>query len=166
METESEPEAEKVCGYPVHPAAALFPRCTDVELRALADDIAKHGQRNDIVQHPDGSILDGLNRMLACEMAGREPRLIKWEGKRGEEVDYVISQNIERRHLNESQRAIIASKLAALPSGQRQTGKFAGSPTQAEAADMMHVSERTVRTARKVREEAPANLARLVKGVA
>ena len=92
-----------------------------------------------------------------------KPRIIKWDGKPGEEVAYVISQNVRRRHLNESQRGMIASKLAALPSGQRQAGKFAGVPTQAETAKMMQVSERTVRTARKVEKEAPANLTRLVK---
>jgi hypothetical protein len=27
----------------VHPAAALFPRMSDVELRELADDIKQHG---------------------------------------------------------------------------------------------------------------------------
>ena len=163
-ETDSEPEVEEVCGYPVHPAAAAFPRYTDAELRVLADDIAKHGQRQAIVQHPNGSILDGLNRLLACQMAGREAGIIKWDGKPGEEVAYVISQNLARRHLNESQRAIIATKLAALPSGQRQVGKFAGVPTQAKAAEMMQVGERSVRTARMVQEQAPANLTRLVEG--
>jgi hypothetical protein len=123
-EPETEFEAEEVCGYRVHPAAAAFPRCTDAELRALADDIAKHGQRHDIVQHPDGSILDGVNRLRACKAASCGPRISKWDGKPGDEVAYVISQNLARRHLNESQRGIIASQLAALPSGQRQAGKF------------------------------------------
>ena len=163
VETENEPELQRVCGYPVHPAAGLFPPLTDVELRALADDIAKNGQRQDIVRHPDGSILDGVNRLRACEIAGREPRITTWDGKPGEELAYVISQNVKRRHLNESQRGMIASKLAALPSGHRQAGKFAGVPTQAEAAEMMQVSERIVRSGRKVRQEAPANVARLVE---
>ena len=163
QDDQPEPEAEEVCGYRVHPAAAVFPRIMGRELQALADDIKKHGQRHDIVQHPDSSILDGLNRLRACEIAGREPRIVEWDGKPGEELAYVVSQNVARRNLDESQRGIIASELAALRSGQRQAGKFAGLPTQAEAADMMQVSERTVRIARKVLEEAPANVIRLVK---
>ena len=155
QDDQPETEAEEVCGYRVHPAAAVFPRIMGRELQALADDIEKHGQRHDIVQHPDGSILDGLNRLRACEMAGLMPRIIKWEGKTGEEVAFVISQNLARRHLNESQRGMIASQLAALPSGQRQAGKFAGVPTQAEAAEMLQVSPRTVRNARKVRRGSP-----------
>jgi hypothetical protein len=162
VEAEGEPKLELVRGYLQHPLGALFPRVTDQELRAWATDIRKHGQRHDIVQHPDGSILDGSNTLRACVVAGVEPRITTWRGEPGEELAFVISQNALRRHLNESQRAMIASKLAALPSGQRQDGKFAGVPTQPQAAEMLHVSERSVRTARKVREEAPANLTRLV----
>ena len=69
-ETDSEPETEEVCGYRVHPAAAVFPPYTDGELQDLADDIAKNGQRQDIVQHPDGSILDG-RQPPACLCDGR-----------------------------------------------------------------------------------------------
>src|SRR5215831_6046173 len=160
--TESE-RVDLVCGYPVHPAAALFPRLEGKELQFLVDDIAKQGLLNPIVLHPDGSVLEGVNRGIACEKAGREPRTVEWDGKSGEELAFVVSQNIRRRHLNESQRAMMADKLAPLRHGQRQTGEFAGVSTQAEAAAMMGVSERTVRTARKVRQEAPAYLARLVE---
>jgi hypothetical protein len=162
-ETKSEPEVEKVCGRRVHPAATVFPRYTEAELRELADDIKKNGQLLPIVLLKDGSILDGVNRTLACEIAGCVPRITTWDGKPGEELAFVISQNVRRRHLKESQRSMIASKLASLPSGQHQAGKFAGVPTQADAAKMMRVSERSVRTARKVQEEAPANLIRLVE---
>jgi len=115
------------------------------------------------VQHPDSSILDGGNRLRACEINGCKPRITRWDGKPGEELTFVISQNVKCRHLNESQRALIASKLASLRHGQRQTGESAGVPTQAEAAEMMQVSERIVRSARKVREEAPANVTHLVE---
>src|SRR5215471_12366469 len=85
---------------------------------------ARTGSGTTIVQHPDSSILDGGNRLRACEINGCKPRITRWDGKPGEELTFVISQNVKRRHLNESQRALIANKLAALPSGQRQDGKF------------------------------------------
>jgi hypothetical protein len=149
-------------GYRQHPLGALFPPVSDQERRAWAAHIRKHGQRHDIVQHPDGSILDGWNTLHSCLIAAVKPRITTWDGKPGDELAFVISQNVLRRHLNESQRAMIASKLATLPSGQRQDGKFAGVPTQAQAAKILHVSPRMVRTARKVQEEAPANVTRLV----
>src|SRR5262249_45164490 len=45
VETESE-RVDLVCGYPVHPAAALFPRLEGKELQSLVDDIAKQGLLN------------------------------------------------------------------------------------------------------------------------
>ena len=45
---------------------------------------------------------------------------------------------------------MVAAKLAALAHGQRQTGKFAAVPTQAEAADCSTLAERTIRHAREV----------------
>jgi len=47
VERKSESEAERVFGYRLHPLAALFPRCTDEELHALAENIRKNGQRHD-----------------------------------------------------------------------------------------------------------------------
>jgi hypothetical protein len=45
---------------------------------------------------------------------------------------------------------MVAAELATLKHGTNQrTGKFAA-PTQAEAADLLNVSERTVRTAREL----------------
>lgn len=49
----------------------------------------------------------------------------------------VISHKLHRRHLTESQRAMVAAKLAKLEHGQRQSGKFSGVPTQAQAAELL-----------------------------
>ena len=59
------------------------------------------------------------------------PGLITWEGKPGEEVAYVISQNLARRHLNESQRGMIASQTSGFaqrstPGRQICRGAYAG----------------------------------------
>lgn len=59
----------------------------------------------------------------------------------------MIDKNLHRRHLNESQRAMIAARLANLKDGQR-ADYTAGSQicepvTQQQAADMLNVSKRT-----------------------
>lgn len=51
------------------------------------------------------------------------------------------------RQLGESQRALVAARLARLKDGQRQVGKFADVLTQGEAAEKLNVSPRTVRHA-------------------
>jgi ParB-like chromosome segregation protein Spo0J len=53
---------------PFHDDAALFPLMEEEELRALADDILAHGQRNPARRH-QGKIIDGRNRVLACHLA-------------------------------------------------------------------------------------------------
>lgn len=63
--------------------------------------------------HPDGSIIDGRNRERACARAGVEPRYQRWDGK-GSLADFVVAQNIDRRHLNGTQRALMAKKLEPL----------------------------------------------------
>jgi ParB-like chromosome segregation protein Spo0J len=44
------------------------------ELRELANDIAANGLRDPVTLTPDGLLLDGRNRALACETVGLEPR--------------------------------------------------------------------------------------------
>jgi hypothetical protein len=65
---------------PIHPAAELFPRMTDAELDEIAKDIKKRGLQQPIVlwspgYEEDGKndrpryVLDGINRLDACERA-------------------------------------------------------------------------------------------------
>jgi len=71
----------------------------------------------------------------------------------------VISWNLHRRHLNESQRAMVAAKLANINhGGDRKSLDYqaANLPdvSQQEAAQMLNVSERSLRTAKKVEQNA------------
>lgn len=97
----------RIAGELLHPAAQLFPMLTTPELLELADDIKANGLRHPIVRH-DGKILDGRNRLAACEIAGAAPRFEEWNGK-GSATAYAISANLKRRHLNPSQLAMIAA---------------------------------------------------------
>ena len=71
---------EKLGGYPVHPEASKYPMMDGERLQALADDIKANGQYEPIllasydISDPDGLfIMDGRNRLRACEVAGVEP---------------------------------------------------------------------------------------------
>ena len=98
--------------YSYHPACLLFPKLGDQELQELAADIKASGLRNPIVLY-QGKILDDRNRLAACEIAGVGPRFVEWNGK-GSPVEWVISENLIRRHLTASQRAVIAHDLLPL----------------------------------------------------
>jgi len=75
----------------------------------------------------------------------------------GAALAFVISLNLHRRHLDESQRAMVAAKLAnTTHGGDRKSDQRANLPfdliTKSEAATMLNVSTRTVKSAKAVME--------------
>lgn len=95
--------------YIVHPAAELFPMLPDDELDDLARDIHANGLIHPIVRDRSGAILDGRNRLRACELAGVDPAFTTYEGD--DPAAYVIAENVNRRHLSKGQRAMAVAML-------------------------------------------------------
>jgi hypothetical protein len=93
----------------IHPYADLFPMMNAAELEALAADIAENGLRQPIVRY-QAMVLDGRNRLKACEKAGTEPMFVDYEGDDASALALVISLNIQRRDLTGAQRAIVAAR--------------------------------------------------------
>jgi hypothetical protein len=91
-----------------HEAANIFPLLEGDELDQLAESIRDKGLQVDI-EIFEGKIIDGRNRYRACLMAGVEPEYVETE-LTGSPTDYVMALNLHRRHLNESQRAMVAAK--------------------------------------------------------
>ncbi len=132
-----------------HPVSELFPAIPEKEFEALVADIAQNGLREPI--HVVGqAIIDGRHRYLACRAAGVEPRYVQVD----ESADLnalVISLNLRRRHLSESQRAMVAARLATLPHGTNQHLPIGNStPTRIAAAAQLNVGKRSVARARDV----------------
>jgi DNA N-6-adenine-methyltransferase (Dam) len=133
---------------PHHPLAVLFPLLDGDEFDALVADIRAYGLRQRIVLY-NGAILDGRNRYRACTETGIEPRFEVFNG--ADPLAFVVSLNLARRHLSESQRAIVAAKIATLKDGQR-SDLVQGLPI-GRAAEMLNVGERSVARAKAVLEE-------------
>ncbi|WP_127142864.1 Spo0J and IME4 domain-containing protein [Pelagibacterium montanilacus] len=175
-----------------HPLADLFPLIEGREFDELVADVKAHGVLEPVVIHDD-KILDGRNRYRAALAAGvidetAPPDYGGWARPYGFQVygwpepssplAWVLAKNLHRRHLNESQRAMVAAKIARLERGRPRTQdkpapeKPADLPVskdasikQADAADALHVSERSVRTARQVIESAaPEVVAAIERG--
>jgi DNA modification methylase len=130
-----------------HPAAGLFPLLAGDDLAELAADIKTHGLLEPITLC-DGLVLDGRNRLAACSMAEVEPRFDEYDGD--DPVAWVVSKNLHRRHLNESQRGMVASRLATLGRGGDPNTSIDVLGTQAGAADLLNVSVPSVQRARVV----------------
>jgi len=147
-----------------HPAAEIFPLMTGAHFDALVVDIKQNGQREPIIIY-NNMILDGRHRYKACLQLGIEPATTVWDAN-GTAEAFVISKNLHRRHLNESQRAMIAKKLAKLKLGDNQHGRGSANLqtlSHAEAAKALHVSERAVHHAGVVQSKAAPELVQAVE---
>lgn len=147
-----------------HPIAAVFPLIGEEELAALAGDIAARGLLDSIIMH-DGMILDGRNRYRACLRCGVAPRFGSYDGD--DPIGMVVSRNIHRRHLDVSQRAMIAAKLANMRSGERTDlgpSLNLGKVSQAEAAEKLKVSVASVEQAAIVKNLGAPELLAAVEG--
>lgn len=160
--------------YDFHPYASVLPMLGTAEANELAADIQANGLREDIVLF-EGKILDGRNRYRACKAVNVEPRFEDFNGN-GDPIDYIVSKNVKRRHLTQSQKAMVVAKFAQLPRGDisritkssktptnsqtvqstDRAGKTSQAPRSvADIAKEVKVSTSTVEQAKRVIREAP-----------
>lgn len=133
-----------------HPLANIFPLIDGEAFDALKADIKAKGLREPIALYQK-QILDGRNRFRACKAVRVRPKFETYRGK--DPLGYVISLNVKRRHLDESQRAMAGARVATLPWGvrkDRQQGPIGPSMTMPEAAKMMNVGTMSLKRARLV----------------
>lgn len=130
---------------PFHPLANIFPMLDDASQRAMARDIADRGQLEPIILF-ENQILDGRCRYRACLLAAVLPSFEEYRGH--DPLGYVVSRNIHRRHLlKDSQRALVAARLATLPIGANQYSE--GMPI-GTACELLKVKDRSVIRARTI----------------
>jgi protein gp37 len=156
--------------YEVHPAADVFPLIGDDELAALADDIKHQGLQEPIKLTADGlTLVDGRNRYRACDLLNIEPLFEKLPAYYTEQniLDYIVSANVRRRHMNPGQLAVAALALEPMYAAQakEQQGKrtdllptlVKGDPIHAgaEAAKAVGAKTSTVIQAKAVQRDAP-----------
>ncbi len=138
--------------YQQHPLSAAFPKMSDAAFAELRADIAANGLLAPITLYED-KVLDGWHRFCACEATGTEPRFRVFEGEDDAARKFVVSANLMRRHLDTSQRAMIAARFANIPHGGDRTRPEQGVNLPlavATVAQSLNVSEKTVKDARAV----------------
>lgn len=181
-----------------HQFADLFPLVEGADFEALCEDIRQHGVRDQIVVM-DRAILDGRNRYRALQFLCESGEILGpgWGHRAGEPLDrdhllpdhawfrkfnrnvdgdplaWVISKNLKRRHLDESQRAMVAATIATMSVGRPATPKaddpapehippIGGISTRAAAA-MVNVGDRSVERAKTVLRDGVAELQHAVR---
>jgi N6-adenosine-specific RNA methylase IME4 len=142
-----------------HRLADLFPMMEGVAFDAFAADIKERGLLHPIVVHDD-KILDGRNRYRACIKSNVAIRAEPFGGD--DPLGFVIANNLHRRHLDESQRAMVAAKLATMKRGNQPNGSI-DLLDQPRAAALLNVSVPSVKRAAVVRSNGTAALVRAVE---
>ena len=107
--------------YNPHEYADLFPLITGDEFVELKSNIKERGLLNPVITL-NGKILDGRNRFRACKEVGVEVKTVEYDGDNA--LADVLSWNLQRRHLNASQKACLAVEL--LPIYEKQAKQRQG----------------------------------------
>src|SRR6266404_3714624 len=84
-----------------HPAANIMPMSSQEDFQRMVEDIRVNGLRVPVVLYKD-KVLDGRNRLKACDKADVVPEFVNLEGE-VDPISWVLSTNMSRRHLNASQ---------------------------------------------------------------
>jgi ParB-like chromosome segregation protein Spo0J len=137
-----------------HPAAELLPELEGADFVELLKSIQYSGQQHPIIVWKEtGLLVDGRNRLRACQLMGLEP-LIEHRSfdSEAEVIKFIMDTNLTRRHLPKEQRAFIAAELVSL-----------NKSTQKDAAKKMHVSVDTMKKVIKIKEQGSESLINLIK---
>jgi hypothetical protein len=93
---------------PFHALAGIFPMMTPAELNDLTEDVREHGLR-DPIEIYNGQIVEGRNRFVACKAAEVPPEVHRTgAAERCGSTCLRDPEELKRRHLDESQRAMVA----------------------------------------------------------
>lgn len=158
-----------------HPLSLIYPDMSETEYAEHRDSIRERGLNHPITLF-EGMILDGRHRYRACLETGVEPRFDEFDGDYDAAAARVDDDNLHRRHLNDSQRAIAGAKReatlskryaerrnAGLKQGDKtpesRSGKIARTgnyqTARDEAAAIVGVSPRSVADAKRVIKASP-----------
>jgi hypothetical protein len=147
---------------PLHPLAALLPPMSEDEFARLKSSIMDNGLLEPIVMF-EGAILDGRHRYKACCELGIKPEFVFPEIENP--PAYVKAKNVDRRHLKESQLALIAAGFANYANGRPSKTLSADtvSMSAAAAANLVGVSVPSVNRAKRVLKEGTPEEVELVR---
>ena len=146
----------------VHPYADKFPMLPDSELDELAESIKTVGLLHPIVVTTDGLILDGRNRLEACNRAEVEASLEVYDGD--DFAEFVIASNVARRNMSTGARAM-STALVLAADGRRENGRWKrGSVDIGESANTASDWRSRLKEAGAVLDHAPALAQEVVDG--
>lgn len=144
-----------------HKLTNILPLMDEKELKSLKKDIDEKGLQEKIVLFED-KILDGRNRYKVCEKLKIKPKYKQYKGN--DPLGYIISTNLKRRDLTDSQKAVVGiryKKHYAIEAKKRMseggTGGTSSTPSKArdDAGEVVGISGRYIDMAKEVIAKMP-----------
>lgn len=143
-----------------HFLCEVFPEMNEEEYDSLVSSMESQGFLSTdpvVIYYADDDeftlpkILDGRNRYLAARDAGVTCTFVEYIGE--DPSSFVLSKNMDRRHLSSGQKAAIASKIATMGIGQNQFAE--GETTREEAAKVLQTTTKAIQRFRYVQKHNP-----------
>lgn len=144
----------------VHPALAAFPLPDEAAITALAEDLARNGQREPLLATEDGYLLDGRARYIAIKRIGQNLAPVVKVVSVEDPFGFVIGHKRDYiAGLSKSGLAFLGARLARTPPGRnsaavaaRHRGMLA---TTNEVVELLGLeSDHSINMARRVLAEA------------
>lgn len=183
---------EKAAKLEAHSLATLFPPLSEDDMDGLVADLAANGQIHAVVLFED-KILDGVHRTKGCTKNRQDVKCVRFEDLhyQGTPSDFVLSENVQRRHMTLPQLAMIEAAVQdynRIRAEQAAAGKLGGRghkktetssanctegltttqkpapQTREKIAKRVGVSERTAQTAIDVAKHAPELVPKVIEG--
>lgn len=150
-----------------HPYADEFPMASAEELEELATSIATVGLIHPVVLTPQGLVLDGRNRLAACERAGVEPIFETRDGDDDDYKEFVIGANTTGRRESMTVQIAAASVALVLGHDKRKAGRWIRNTHTSESGNMDATVAKNLSYAGMVLDElGPAHLREVRDGEA
>lgn len=150
-----------------HPLTDTLGMLSEDELLAMAENIESNGQQSPIIVWKGKNlIVDGRNRLAACELVGVTPWIEEVEFADDMAVLRHIESAERRRHQSKSQRAMWGARLANMPQGRpTEKGHQCPSITIDAAVRICGAGARSIKSARYIlKANDPALIAKVDAG--
>ena len=145
----------------LHEAVFIMPKMKAQDYEDLKSDISKNGLQIPILRY-QGKILDGRHRLQACNELGITPHFSDLpEAANDSPEQIVISLNLHRRHLSETERAMIGARTTNSALGTNQ--HTAGAVSQKQVAEDLGISVDSIQRAKKVINQGVPELIKAVE---
>ena len=138
-------EKRSVATLRQHPCAGLVPELRTDEWAAVLADVRERGIDEPLAITAAGVVLDGRHRLRAAREVGRAHVPIRVVAPE-DEVEYIVAQAVNRRHLTDGQRAAVVVALQSFQQARRHAADRQRANLRGRSSEVATLPPRSGRT--------------------